>query len=78
MITITKDLTYYMNLRYKIELIPEADGTWGAEIAELPGCVEGGDTIREALEMLNDAKEGWFASRLKHGDPIREPEIYLR
>ncbi len=69
----TKDLIYYLNLRYRIELIPEEDGSWGAIIPDLPGCVGGGDTIAEALEMLEDAKMGWLTSRLKHGDPIAEP-----
>lgn len=68
-----KDLNYYMSLHYKIELISEADGSWGAVIPDLPGCVGGGDTIAEALEMLDDAKMGWFISSLKHDDPIPEP-----
>ena len=70
-----KDLDYYMNLHYKVELIPEADGSWGAVIPDLPGCVGGGDTMIEALEMLEDAKMGWFASSVKHGDPIPEPTL---
>jgi predicted RNase H-like HicB family nuclease len=61
-----------MALRYRIELVPASDG-WGAIIPELPGCVAGGDTIEEALSMLADAKQGWFASALKHGDPVPEP-----
>lgn len=69
----TKNLDYYLGLHYKIELLPEADGSWAAVIPELPGCVGAGDTIAEALEMLEDAKLGWLASRLKHGDPIPEP-----
>jgi predicted RNase H-like HicB family nuclease len=71
--TKTKDLDYYLNLHYKIELLPQEDGSWGAVIPELPGCVGGGDTIAEALEMLEDAKRGWFMSSLKHGDSIPEP-----
>jgi len=69
----TQDLNSYKKRHYKIELIPEADGSWGAVIPDLPGCVGGGDTIAEVLEMLEDAKMGWFASSLKHGDPIPEP-----
>ncbi len=71
----TKDLNYYMSLHYKIELLPQEDGSWAAVIPELPGCVGGGDTISEALEMLEDAKLGWFTSRLKHGDLIPEPSL---
>ncbi len=63
----------YMALRYKIVLVPEEDG-WGALIPDLPGCVGGGDTIEEALEMLADAKRGWLLSALDHGDPIPEPK----
>ena len=71
----SKDLNYYMSLHYKIELLPEEDGSWAAVIPELPGCVGGGDSIAEALEMLEDAKLGWLTSRLKHGDPIPEPSF---
>jgi len=67
-----KDLSFYMSLRYRIELVPAEDG-WGAIIPELPGCIGAGDTIEDALAMLEDAKQGWFASALKHGDPIPEP-----
>ncbi len=56
--TKVKDLDYYLNLHYKIELIPQEDGGWGALIPELPGCVSGGDTTAEALVMLEDAKLG--------------------
>jgi antitoxin HicB len=70
---LNKDLAYYMSLRYRIELIPEEDG-WSAIMPELQGCVGAGDSIEEALAMLEDAKEGWFSSCLKHGDPIPEPK----
>jgi antitoxin HicB len=69
----TKDLAYYMSLRYRIELIPDEDG-WAAILPELEGCIAVGDTIQESLELLEDAKEGWFISCLKHGDPIPEPK----
>lgn len=65
----------YMTLRYKTVLIPEDDG-WGALIPELPGCVGGGDTVAEALAMLDDAKRGWLESALAHGDEIPLPQDY--
>jgi antitoxin HicB len=71
----TKDIAYYMSLRYKIVLIPEEDG-WGALIPELPGCVGGGDTEAEALDMLEDAKRGWLLSASAHDDFIPEPAAY--
>jgi predicted RNase H-like HicB family nuclease len=69
----TKDLAYCMRLRYRIELIPEEDG-WAAVLPELPGCVAAGETPAEALALLEDAREGWFVSCLKHGNPIPEPQ----
>lgn len=73
----TKDLDYYLALRYKIELTPEDDG-WGAIIPDLPGCAGGGDTIAEALEMLDDAKRGWMSARFDKGYPIPEPTVGKR
>ena len=65
----------HMALRYKIVLMPEEDG-WGALIPELPGCVAGGDTLAEALIMLEDAKRAWLLSALSHGDVIPMPDNY--
>ncbi|MBL8154480.1 MAG: type II toxin-antitoxin system HicB family antitoxin [Anaerolineae bacterium] len=69
----TKDLAYYLNLRYRVELIPDEDG-WAAILPDLPGCVAAGDTAEEALALLEDAKHGWFVSCLQHGDMIPEPQ----
>jgi antitoxin HicB len=71
---LNKDVTYFMALRYKIVITPEEDG-WGASIPELPGCVAGGDTIQEALEMLNDAKHSWIEASLLTNLPIPEPIV---
>jgi antitoxin HicB len=70
--TKTKDLAYYMALRYTIVLTPEEDG-WGATIPDLPGCVAAGDTIQEALKMLDDAKQSWVSASLQRNLPIPEP-----
>jgi antitoxin HicB len=68
----TKDLDYYLKLRYTIILISEEDG-WGALALELPGCVGGGDTIEEALRMLDDAKQLWLTYSFEEGCEIPEP-----
>jgi antitoxin HicB len=70
----TKTLDDYMGLRYRIELIPEEDGSWGALCPDLLGCAGAGATISEALAMLEDAKRGWFDSRLAGVHPIPEPQ----
>jgi antitoxin HicB len=69
-----KNLDYYMSLRYRIELTPEEDGSWGATHPDLLGCAGAGATIPEALAMLEDARRGWFESRLAGDHPIPEPQ----
>lgn len=70
-----KQISYYLNLPYSILLVPDEEGSWFAEIPELPGCMTFADTKQDALEMIEDAKRTWLEMSLKHGDPIPEPEI---
>lgn len=68
-----RNLAYYMGLRYPIVLEQEEDGSWSAYCPDLLGCAGAGETVTAALTMLEDAKLGWFTSRLAHGHPIPEP-----
>ncbi len=72
--TMNKSLDYYLSLRYAIELIPDEDGFWFAQIPLLPGCMTQGSSREEALEMLDEAKELWLETALDRGIPIPEPE----
>lgn len=69
-----KDQSYYLSLRYQIVLRPEEDG-WSASIPDLPGCMGAGDTIADALAMLEDAKSSWIEASLKKNLPIPEPHL---
>ena len=64
---ITKD-----DIEFEFEVAEE--GGYVASVPELPGCVSEGDTLEEALEMIQDAMEGWLHVAAEHGDPI--PEKY--
>lgn len=68
-----KDIDYYMSLPYAIYLKPDWDGSWFAEVPELPGCMTYADSLDAVLEMLEDAKETWLECRLEYNDPIPEP-----
>ena len=69
-----KDLNYYMNLPYKIELLPEEDDTgFTAVVPDLKGCISVGDTIQEAFEMITDAKRLWIETALEKGWTVPEP-----
>ena len=70
-----KDLQYYTNLNYKIVLYPAEEGGYIVELPELPGCISQGETVKEALEMIEDAKRCWLASALEDGFTIPEPTV---
>jgi predicted HicB family RNase H-like nuclease len=74
-----KNLKYYMNLNYPIEIQKikeEEGGGFSANIPQLGkyAFVGDGDTIEEAIESLNEIKEYLFEKYLKEGLPIPEPQ----
>jgi predicted RNase H-like HicB family nuclease len=69
-----KDLTYYMTLPYTIELTPDVDGFWFAEIPLLEGCMTNGENWNDTLDMIEDAKRAWLMTALDMGFNIPEPE----
>ncbi len=70
----TKPLEYYLALPYTIELTPDEDGYWFAEIPLLPGCMTQGISRVEALEMIDEAKILWLETALAENMAIPEPE----
>ena len=55
-------------IEYEFEVAEE--GGYIVSVPELPGCVSQGDTFEQALEMIQDAAEGWLRVAVKHGDPF--------
>jgi len=68
-----RSLDYYLSLLYTIELIPDEDGFWFAQIPLLRGCMTQGASRNEALEMLDKAKRLWLETALARGIPLPEP-----
>lgn len=68
-----KNLNYYLNLEYTIRLKKNSDGSFFAEVEELPGCMTEGDTEVEALKMIEDAKVGWIEIALERYLTVPEP-----
>ncbi len=68
-----KDLKYYLNLTYTARIKRNSDGSYFAEIEELPGCMTEADTKEGVLKMLEDAKEAWLETALDRGINIPEP-----
>lgn len=68
-----KNLNYYLKLQYTIRMKKNSDGSYFAEIEELPGCMTEGDTEKEALLMIEDAKKAWLEIALERNQNIPEP-----
>ena len=69
-----KNLDYYMNLSYKIEITADKiDGGYVFSCPELDGCVTCADTMQEGLENLEDAKRCWLTACIESGAEIPEP-----
>lgn len=76
----TKNLEYYLNLKYEIEIIPISESDGGGYLARIPqfgemGMVGDGETPEEALNELNDYKQHAFKRYLDEGLEIPEPVI---
>ena len=63
----------YKNLPYTRELAKGDDG-WLVRIKELHGCISQGDTVEEALSMIDDALESWLETAIEDGIDIPLPE----
>lgn len=69
-----KNLEYYMNLNYKIEIVKdETEGGYVLSIPELKGCLTCADNLEKGMEMLEDAKRQWLMSALESGYEIPDP-----
>ncbi len=68
-----KNLNYYLNLKYTARIKRNLDGSYFAEIEELPGCMTEADTKEGVLEMLEDAKAAWLETAIKRVIDIPEP-----
>ena len=70
----TKKLEDYMNIPYRVNIIPDPDeGGFSAYYPDLPGCMTCVDRADKLEEMLKDAKKAWISSELKQGRDIPEP-----
>jgi antitoxin HicB len=69
----TKNLDYYLQLPYRVEIIPSKEGGFVATIPDLPGCITQVDNKQVLLEMIEDAKVAWIEDALEDNDEIPEP-----
>ena len=56
--------------RFHIRVELNEEGGYTATVPELPGCISEGETLQEALTMIQDAMAAWLQVAQKYGDPI--------
>jgi predicted RNase H-like HicB family nuclease len=61
-----------MPVALRIELEPETDGRWIAEVVELPGVLAYGETQDEAIAHVQALALRVIADRLEHDEAGRE------
>ncbi len=69
-----KSLDYYFSLKYPISFYPEPEG-YTAIIKSLPGCMSVGETLSEAMENIQEARELWIETAYECEDEIPLPAI---
>ena len=60
-------------MRLMVELEREVDGSWIADVSELPGVMVYGPTREAALSSVQALALRVLAERLEHGEAIPEP-----
>lgn len=73
---IIKDINYYMDLPYSIEVkrIKEnGEIYYFAKVLELPGCHTDAPTAAEVLEEIEEVKRMYLEIKLENGSEIPEP-----
>ena len=52
-------------MKLSILIERDEDGRYVVECTDLPGCLNEGETLKEAIEIINEAIVGCIKSRLK-------------
>lgn len=70
-----KSVEYYMNLPYKIMIVPDSEGIYTLYYPELPGCITTSTTLEGVIANAVDAKKCWFSACIEDGIDIPEPNF---
>lgn len=68
-----KPLSHYLGLKYPVTLEAAPEGGYFVQIKDLPGCYSQGETVEEAMHMIEEAKQLWMESVYEDGMDIPEP-----
>lgn len=71
--TFANTIEHYLQRPYARILIPEEDGTFAAEVLELPGCYAFGETADEVMTNLENSMANWFEAALSKNQTVPDP-----
>lgn len=54
-------------------LCPEEDGGYTALVPDLKGCMSQGETLEEALQNIDEARQVWIETAFDFNDEIPAP-----
>ena len=49
------------------------DGSWAAEVPDLPGCIAAGESPSEVIDQIGDAIDAWMAAAAAVGRRVPSP-----
>jgi predicted RNase H-like HicB family nuclease len=55
-------------------ILEHGEGSWGAHVPDLPGCVAAGESRDEALRLIREAIELHIHGLREEGLPVPEPK----
>ena len=71
------DVSEYLDLPYRVAMVSDqlsnGETVYVARHPELPGCMSHGESIKEAVASLRDARELYLRGLMKRGLPIPRP-----
>jgi len=66
-------------MKFNIKIEVDEDGRYVAECTDLPGCLSEGETLKEAIENISEAKIGCLKTRLKvAGEQLKMPSFHQK
>lgn len=63
----------YLSLKYPVSFYPDREGGYTVMIKDLPGCISQGETLSEAMDNIQEAREAWIETAYECGDEIPLP-----
>ncbi|MEM6550960.1 MAG: type II toxin-antitoxin system HicB family antitoxin [Planctomycetota bacterium] len=60
-------------MNYVVVIEQAEDGSFGAFVPDLPGCIAAGDTREEAEQLIREAIPLHVESLREHGEPVPAP-----